>query len=155
MYDPLRRMIRPALAIAILHMATASALAVPGVSPQIESLSTQSIDRSGRLLIFGANFGATQGKSRVLIDGRVAIATTWTDTEIHAYVPEAASTASVPVTVLTARGSSNTTPINVTMRRRPIPILSRRASRYTTAICGHAGRIHLSRIWNPRRLARC
>ncbi len=35
---------------------------------------------------------------------------------------------------------------------RPIPILSRRASRYPTSICGPAGRIHLSRIWNPRRL---
>ena len=101
MYDPLRRMIRPVFAIAILHMATASTLAVPGASPQIESLSTQSIDRSGRLLIFGTNFGATQGKSRVLIDGRVAIATTWTDTEIHAYVPEGASIDSVPVTVTT------------------------------------------------------
>ncbi|MEE8458879.1 MAG: PQQ-binding-like beta-propeller repeat protein [Phycisphaerales bacterium] len=104
------------LAITIVHMATGSALAVPGAVPQIDSLSTQSIDRSGRLLIFGADFGATQGKSRVLIDGRVAIATTWTDTEIHAYVPEAASIASVPVTVVTAAGSSTTTPINVTMR---------------------------------------
>ncbi len=115
----LTRTFRHVLAIAILNMATASTLAVPGAgaSPQIDTLSTQSIDRSGRLLIFGANFGAMQDKSRVLIDGRVAIATTWTDTEIHAYVPEAASTDAVSVTVTTAGGSSNIVPINVTIRR--------------------------------------
>ena len=111
--------LRRVLAIALVHMATASTLALPGVgaSPRIDTLSTQSIDRSGRLLIYGSNFGDTQGKSTVLIDGRVAIATTWTDTEIHAYVPEAASINAVPVTILTAGGSSNATPINVTMRR--------------------------------------
>ncbi|MCH7798075.1 MAG: PQQ-binding-like beta-propeller repeat protein [Planctomycetes bacterium] len=113
------RTLRHVLALAILNMATAGTLAVPGVgaSPRIDTLSTQSIDRSGRLLIFGTNFGTAQDRSRVLIDGRVAIATTWTDTEIHAYVPEATSTASVTVTVVTGRGSSNTAPINVTLRR--------------------------------------
>ena len=117
MYGGKTRTIRLLLAIAIVHMATAGTLAVPGVAPQIESLSAQTMDRSGRLLIFGADFGAAQGNSRVLIDGRVAIATTWTDTEIHAYVPEAASIDSVPVTVMTAGGSSNTLALNVTMRR--------------------------------------
>ena len=114
----LTRTLPHVLALTILHMATASTLAAPVAvgSPRIDTLSSQSIDRSGRLLIFGTDFGATQGKSGVLIDGRVAIVTTWTDTEIHAYVPEAASIASVPVTVVTEAGSSTTTPINVTMR---------------------------------------
>ena len=115
----LSRTFRHVLALTILHMATASTLAAPGLgtSPRIDTLSSQSIDRSGRLLIFGTDFGATQGKSEVLIDGRVAITTTWTDTEIHAYVPETASIDAVPVTVVTAVGSSNIAPINVTMRR--------------------------------------
>ena len=122
MYDAASRTIRQVLAIALVHMATASTLAVPGsgAPPQIDTLSTQSIERSGRLLIFGADFGAAQGNGRVLIDGRVAIATTWTDTEIHAYVPEAASIESVPVTVMTAGGSSNTVPLGVTVRRPDI-----------------------------------
>ena len=109
-----KRILRPVLVMAVLACAiTARA----GAAPQITALSTQSIDRSGRLLIFGANFGAAQGDGRVLIDGRVAIATTWTDSEIHAYVPEAASIDSVGVTVRTALGSSNTVPLTVTMRR--------------------------------------
>ncbi len=119
MYSRKTSTIRRVLAIALVHVATASTLAVPGVgaSPRIDTLSTQSIDRSGRLLIYGTDFGATQGKSRVLVDGRVAIVTTWTDTEIHAYVPETASIDAVPVTVVTAGGSSNIAPITVTMRR--------------------------------------
>jgi len=113
------RTFRYVLALAILSTATASTLAIPGTgaSPRIDTLSTQSIDRSGRLLIFGADFGTAQGRSRVLIDGRVAIATTWTDSEIHAYVPETASIDAVWVTVVTAGGSSNIASLNVTMRR--------------------------------------
>ncbi len=88
MYDPLTRTIRQVLAIAIVHMATGSALAVPGAVPQIDSLSTQSIDRSGRLLIFGTDFGATQGNGRVLVDGLVAITTTWTDTGFMPMCPK-------------------------------------------------------------------
>ncbi|MCH8851607.1 MAG: PQQ-binding-like beta-propeller repeat protein [Planctomycetes bacterium] len=84
-------------------------------APQINGLSDETLARSGRLLIFGTNFGGPRGE--VLIDGLSAIATTWTDTEIHAYVPEAATLGSVPVQVTTARGSSNAVTLNVTMRQ--------------------------------------
>ncbi len=84
-------------------------------APQINGLSDEMLARSGRLLIFGTNFGGPQGE--VLIDGLSAIATTWTDTEIHAYVPEAATLGSVPVQVATARGTSNAVTLNVTMRQ--------------------------------------
>ncbi|MCH8879288.1 MAG: hypothetical protein IID34_05330 [Planctomycetes bacterium] len=85
-----------------------------GGVPQIDGLSDATLARSGRLLIFGTNFGGRQGE--VLIDGLSAIATTWTDTEIHAYVPEAATLGSVPVRVTTARGTSDAVTLNVTMR---------------------------------------
>jgi hypothetical protein len=87
------------------------------VTPQISGLSDAALARSGRLLIFGSGFGAAQGSSQVLIDGLDAIATTWTDTEIHAYVPEAASLGGVPVQVVTTDGLSNPMTLEVTLRQ--------------------------------------
>ncbi|MFQ5492220.1 MAG: PQQ-binding-like beta-propeller repeat protein, partial [Phycisphaerae bacterium] len=71
----------------------------------------------GRLLIFGTNFGSTQGSGQVLISGFSAIATTWTNTEIHAYVPEASAIGSVPVQVITSAGAGNSVMLNVTLRQ--------------------------------------
>ncbi len=85
-------------------------------APQITGLSAPSLPRSGLLEISGTNFGAEQGTSVVLIDGVSALATTWTDTDVHAYVPEQAGPGLVSVTVQTSAGSSNAPLLNVTLR---------------------------------------
>lgn len=82
----------------------------------IDSLSEASAARSSRLLVFGGGFGAEQGAGRVLVDGAAAIVTTWTDSEIHAYVPETASLGEVAVVVEAAGGGSNPHPLTVTLR---------------------------------------
>jgi hypothetical protein len=75
-------------------------------SPRIDSISALTLGRAGRLRIFGANFGAIQAGSQVLIDGAPAPVSRWTDTLVVAYVPEAARIGSVPVQVVTSAGSS-------------------------------------------------
>jgi hypothetical protein len=79
-------------------------------------LSSTSLERSGRLLIFGSSFGDGTG-GEVIIDGLTAIATTWTDTEIHAYVPEAASLGNVSVQVTVDGTPSNVATLDVTTRQ--------------------------------------
>ncbi|MCA9284461.1 MAG: thrombospondin type 3 repeat-containing protein [Phycisphaerales bacterium] len=86
-------------------------------APGLASLSDASLPRSGRLLIFGSDFGDTQGSGEVTIDGLAAFATTWTDSEIHVYVPEAASLGTVAVQVVTAEGASNAMLLDVTLRQ--------------------------------------
>jgi len=106
--------------VLFLPMAAAALLASNAAAiadPQINTLSDTTLTRSGRLLIFGANFGSAQGSGQVLIGGLSAIATTWTNGEIHAYVPEAAALGSVPVQVVTSTGASNTLTLNVTLRQ--------------------------------------
>lgn len=76
-------------------------------SPQIESISASTLLRSGRVRIFGANFGASQGGSRVLIDGVAAPVSRWSDSLIVAYVPEAVPRATSSVQVVTKTDSSN------------------------------------------------
>ena len=83
---------------------------------QIAELSHGFRPRSGRLLVFGTGFGAQQGPGQVVIDGIPAIATTWTDTEIHAYVPEQSTLGAVDVEVQTLAGASNVVPLIVTTR---------------------------------------
>ncbi len=75
---------------AILVLLVISAQVYAGSAPHIDSLSDAQLPRSGRLLIFGTNFDNAQGTSDGLVDGLSAIATTWTDTEIHANIPVAA-----------------------------------------------------------------
>ncbi|MHC4768253.1 MAG: IPT/TIG domain-containing protein, partial [Planctomycetota bacterium] len=109
------RILQAALVLAVI--ATAITVQAGAAAPQITSLSDTTLPRSGRLLIFGSSFGAAQGSSQVLIDGLDAIATTWMPTEIHAYVPEAASLGAVPVQVVTPGGSSNSMTLDVTTRQ--------------------------------------
>ncbi len=87
-------------------------------APQITSLSDSTVNRSGRLLIFGQDFGSTQGDGQVLIDELGAIVTRWTNTEIHAYVPEQATLGSDTVRVVTPGGPSNTQILDVTLRQQ-------------------------------------
>ena len=99
--------------LAIFCLAATTAFA----QPQISDLSATTLDRSGRLVVTGTGFGASQGSSQVLIDGHSAIATTWANTEIHAYIPEAATVGSDTVQVVTSAGSSNVVILNVTLRQ--------------------------------------
>jgi hypothetical protein len=92
-------------------------LAVPAGAQTITGLSAASLPHSGRLLIYGTGFGATQGDGSVFVDGTSAIVTGWNDTEIHAYVPEEASTSSVAVFVEAGGGTSNAAFLDVTSRQ--------------------------------------
>jgi hypothetical protein len=96
-------------------IASAITAQASAAAPQISGLSDATLPRSGRLLIFGSSFGTQPGQ--VLIDGREAIATKWFDTEIHAYVPEAAALGAVPVQVVTGDGPSNVMMLDVTLRQ--------------------------------------
>jgi hypothetical protein len=85
-------------------------------APVISSLSVNTQARSGRFQITGMNFGATQGTSRVLVNGQTAFLTRWSDASITAYVPEAATLGSDPVVVETSGGTSSPATLNVTNR---------------------------------------
>ena len=78
------------LVSAILVLFVISAEVDAGGAPQLNSLSDAQLPRSDRLLILGMSFGNQQGSSQLLLGGLGAIATTWTNTEIHANIPEAA-----------------------------------------------------------------
>jgi len=91
---------------------------VQAQQPQIDSLSAQTLTRSGRLRIFGANFGSSSSGSQVLIGGYSAIISRWSASLVTAYVPEQAGPGSVMVQVVTPGGSSNTISLNVTLRQR-------------------------------------
>jgi hypothetical protein len=94
--------------------------ATAAAQPTINSLSSTTAPRSGRVLIQGSGFGTAQGTGHVEIGGVAAPFTRWTDTLIAAYVPEAAPTGTVDVQVFVAAGvSSNTMPIGVTLRDLP------------------------------------
>ena len=104
--EPRPRSIRVVTFIMVLALLALDFSQAAAAAPQITSLSSTTLARSGRLRIFGSTFGTTSGQ--VLIDGRVAPIADWTDIEIIAYVPETATLASVPVQVVTSGGSSNT-----------------------------------------------
>ena len=108
---------RVQLVLAVFAFFVISAQVYAGGAPQINSLSDAELPRSGRLLIFGTNFGSAQGKSDVSVDGLSAITTKWNDTEIHAYVPEDAALGSVPVQVVTPGSPSNQVSLDVTLRQ--------------------------------------
>ncbi|MCB9852607.1 MAG: PQQ-binding-like beta-propeller repeat protein [Phycisphaerales bacterium] len=98
-------------------MALVVAASVAQAQPVINSTSATTLARSGRLIINGAEFGPAQGGSQVLIGGVSAIVTQWTNSEIHAYVPETAAVGSVSVQVNTASGLSNIVLLNVVLRQ--------------------------------------
>lgn len=81
------RRIGGTLVCTLIGLATIITAQPASGAPQITGLSDSTLPRSSRLLIFGQNLGSEQGDGEVLIDGQSAIATTWTNTEIHAYVP--------------------------------------------------------------------
>ena len=85
--------------------------------PTITGLSSAAALRSGRLLIRGSGFGATQGGGRVEIGGIAAHLTRWSDTLVAAYVPETAAIGATNVQVFDVQGfSSNLASLTVAPR---------------------------------------
>ena len=82
-------------------------------TPRIDKVSALTLTRAGRLQIFGANFGATQGDSQILIDDVSAPVSRWSDTLVVAYVPDAVRIATVSLRIVTGPGSSNKLLLNI------------------------------------------
>ena len=115
----MKRLLIAALCVAGLASAASSVgtqLARAAAAPSITSLSAASLDRSGRLLVNGTGFGATQATGRVTVGATKALVTRWSDTLIAAYVPESAPVGADPVQVVTDAGASNAASLTVTMR---------------------------------------
>lgn len=87
--------------------------------PRLENILDPAAPLSGRIRISGVAFGVTQGTSEVRIGGLKAIVTRWTNTRIHAYVPEGLAPGVHQVQITTATGSSETLPLTVTPRESP------------------------------------
>jgi len=87
--------------------------------PHIARLSAATLERSGRLVVSGSGFGMRRMGAKVLVDGRAAFVTRWSDRRIHAYVPEQTSLGPVAVEVRTRLGASNRASLTVT-RREPV-----------------------------------
>lgn len=102
-------------AASLLILSIAAAQAQAFSAPQISGLCDAALARSGRLQIFGGEFGTDPSTDQVLIDGLAANVTTWTDTEKHDYVPEGASIGSVSVQVVNAVGAGDTDTLDVTL----------------------------------------
>ncbi|HSE36496.1 MAG TPA: PQQ-binding-like beta-propeller repeat protein, partial [Blastocatellia bacterium] len=82
-------------------------------SPRIDGISAPTLGRAGRLRIFGSSFGETQAGSLVLIDGKPAPVSRWSDSLVVAYVPDTARIGPVSVQVVTKADSSNSVQLDV------------------------------------------
>lgn len=87
--------------------------------PRVDLVSSSTVTRSGRIRIFGTNFGEVRGTGSVQIGGIPAIVTRWSSTLIHAYVPESATLGTNELTVTTSQGTSAAVPLTVTARTSP------------------------------------
>lgn len=107
------------LSVALLFVVGVPAVSQAGAAaaPTISKVSKPSTTPSDRLVITGSSFGTAALASKVVIAGLVAPFTTWTDTSITAYVPEATPLGSASIQVMTAGGSSNTVTVQVAARR--------------------------------------
>ena len=93
-----------------------TAPAAPSATPNINSLSAISADRSGYVEINGTGFGTSDGV--VLVGGLSAPVGTWQDTRIVAWVPEAVALGSTTVQVTNSTGqTSNGIALSVTASR--------------------------------------
>ena len=82
--------------------------------PVITGINGSELPRSGRVAIEGSGFG-TAGD--VVIAGLSAWTTTWTDTRVVAYVPEAAALGAAPLYVSVQGQQSNQVDLTVTARQ--------------------------------------
>lgn len=127
----------------------AALLALPTSAQTITSLPDGSLHPSGRLRIHGTGFGSS---GQVDIGGLDAIVTTWTETAIHAYVPETVALGVVPVQVHASTGSSNVMPLEVTERQADGRLLWRfqadapRLNPHEAAVAAD-GTVYIDDIW--------
>src|SRR4051812_16812206 len=98
-------MVRKTFAASLL--ATLSLAAPALAAPTVSGISPQPAPRSSPLHITGSGFGAAKGASTVLIDGRRAFTTRWTDTDVTAYVP-AGATLGTDALAITVGGATAT-----------------------------------------------
>ena len=105
------------VSVASIGAAQLSPARAAGSAPQITQLSASTLIRSGRLLVRGSGFGATQGASTLLIGGRASPITRWSDSLIVGYVPEAAPLGANAVRVVVGGASSNAVSLDVTARQ--------------------------------------
>jgi hypothetical protein len=110
--------------LAIILCSAAASVAVTGATisasaatPSITSLSASTVARSGRLLIHGTGFGDLQGASTVLVGDLPAPVTRWSDTQVNAYVPEAAPLGITNLRVKVNGVASNAAPVTVELRQ--------------------------------------
>lgn len=82
--------------------------------PVISGINKTSFPRSGRVAIAGSNFG-TSGE--VSIAGLTAWTSTWTDTRVVAYVPEAAALGPASLHIVSGGLQSNSEALTVTARQ--------------------------------------
>jgi hypothetical protein len=101
----------------LVGSAQGPAVARAAGAPTITSLSANTLPRSGRLLINGSSFGASQGSSVLSIGGLTALVTRWSDTLVVGYVPEAAPIGVDGVQVAVGSATSTTLPLTVTTRQ--------------------------------------
>ncbi|MCG3131667.1 MAG: hypothetical protein FLDDKLPJ_02472 [Phycisphaerae bacterium] len=108
-------MLRFRLDAGILALAVAAVAA--SAQPVIHSINRDTLPRSGRLAITGSGFGTRSDVNRVDVDGATAWFTTWTDTRIVAYVPEASDLGPAEVRVIVNGQESNAASFTVTARQ--------------------------------------
>ena len=82
--------------------------------PVITGINKTNLPRSGRVAIVGSGFGLS---GDVVIGGRSAWTSTWTDTRIVAYVPEAAGLGTAALHVAAQGQQSNTVSLTVSARQ--------------------------------------
>jgi outer membrane protein assembly factor BamB len=82
--------------------------------PVITSINSSELPRSGRIAIEGSGFGSG---GQVSVAGLAAWTTTWTDTRVVAYVPEAAPLGAASVHVVALGQQSNEVDLTVTARQ--------------------------------------
>jgi hypothetical protein len=97
---------------ALLVVLAAQAMAQPVIASVFPTTAT----RSGRILISGSGFAASQGSGLVNIGSRSALISRWSDTLIATYVPEASKIGVANVQVTNSSGASNLVPVTVTAR---------------------------------------
>lgn len=98
------------------------------LSPRIDSISAPTLGRAGRLRIFGSNFGEIQAGSVLLIDGKPAPVSRWSDTLVVAYVPHTARIGVVSVQIVTKADSSNSLKLDVRSDDRELGIMASQAN---------------------------
>jgi len=82
--------------------------------PVISGLNSHELPRSGRVAIEGNGFGTA---GQVIIGGLTAWTTTWADTRVVAYIPEASALASTSLYIVTGGVQSNQELLTVTARQ--------------------------------------